>query len=62
MTNYERLTSSIDKAAEVLCRFFEKAECENCPAYRFCYKGNNGMKHWLMSEGGRRDENGEMER
>ena len=56
MTNYEKISSSIEAAAEELCKVFEQLECENCPAERFCYKGHNGMKEWLETD----DENGKM--
>lgn len=55
MTNYEKISSSIEAAAEELCRVFEQLECENCPAEQFCFIGHNGMKDWLMQEGDKND-------
>ena len=53
MTRFEYIKSLNEKElANWICEEFTHAdiECENCPAYRFCYKGHNGMKHWLMTE------------
>lgn len=55
MTRYERIASSVDDAAEELCKVFEQLDCENCPASKYCYKGHNGMKEWLEN-----DENGKV--
>lgn len=53
MTRYEYIKSlNESELANWLCEEFNHAqvECENCPAYRHCYKGHNGMKHWLMRD------------
>ena len=61
MTRYEKITSSIDDAAEELCEAFEQLECENCPASEYCHKGHNGMKDWLL-KGVENDKNRKMVR
>ena len=51
MTRFEYIQSLNEtELANWICEEFTHAEveCENCPAYKYCYKGHNGMKHWLM--------------
>lgn len=53
MTRFEYIKSLNEKElANWICEEFTHAdiECENCPAYSFCYKGHNGMKHWLLQD------------
>ena len=53
MTRYEYIKSLNEtELAHWICEEFTHAEieCENCPAYKYCYKGHNGMKHWLLEE------------
>lgn len=53
MTKFEYIKSlTVEEMADELCEFVSQldVECEKCPAYKYCYKGHNGMKHWMMSE------------
>ena len=53
MTRFEYIKSLNEKElAQYLCETLQIAEveCENCPAFKFCYKGHNGMKSWLMRD------------
>jgi len=53
MTVFEEIKSmSIEDLAQEICQYFDMhdIECEKCPAYKFCYKGHNGMKNYLNSE------------
>lgn len=53
MTKFEYIKSlTVEEMADELCEFVSQldVECEKCPAYKYCYKGHKGMKHWLMTE------------
>ena len=53
MTKFEYIKSlTVEEMAEEFCEAIQllDADCEKCPAYKYCYKGHNGMKHWLMTE------------
>ena len=50
MTNMEQIQQmSKEELAKFLCQAFE-AGCDGCPAYKYCYKGHNGMQEWLEED------------
>ena len=67
MTKFDYIKSlTIEELASELCQMMDRLDvmCEQCPAYKYCYKGHNGMKHWLntnIEENKRQDGGGDID-